>query len=149
MKMILHALALAIIAATVLALLLGLLVWRQSGLKVYSLHNNLAPAANRGDLILVAPGKVPRPGDIVNFADPTHPRGVISQKFHDQNADNYAGVAIKAIPLAGYALEWLHHPAALALTVYTPAIVIITNEVRRLSFAKHGSWRSFGAPVTT
>ncbi|HXY18013.1 MAG TPA: hypothetical protein VEH48_01160 [Candidatus Nitrosopolaris sp.] len=130
----LHRLALAVLALLVVAGVAGLAAWRVSGLKLYVMSDNhLAPGLQRGDLLLVAPNKTPKPGDFVNYVNPGNPRDVITEKLSGRVPDaGYVGVTVKAVPLAGYALRQLRTPLGLGLLVYLPAAVIVGGEIKCL-----------------
>jgi signal peptidase I len=119
---------------------------------------SMVPKLNRGDLVSVShvPAGQLAVGDIVTYINPrnkkqtiTHriiqtPSMVNNQKYivkGDANRVADAPVDASAIigkvnmhvPYAGYGVDFVRKPIGLAILIYIPALLIIIDEIRRLS----------------
>jgi signal peptidase I len=137
---------------------LGLLYLQTNGAKLLSVQSgSMAPALHKGDLVVVRP--VPKGqlavGDVVTFINPANSKQTITHRVAalpadksgmivakgDANAAPDKPVPVKAVlgkvarhaPVAGWAIDLVRQPIGLIIIIYLPAIVIVTDEWRRLT----------------
>lgn len=149
-------LSIAAAVLLVLASVAGLLLWRGKQVQLLSVQTgSMAPAIMTGDAVMVRPVTEDelRTGDVVSFYSPTEPGLVVTHRVvsiddqgqvttrGDSNTDEdpvmdpalLIGRVEKQITNAGYVINFMRSPIGLALLVYTPALFVITAEVRRLA----------------
>lgn len=130
-----------------------LAAWRLAGVRIFSVQSgSMAPVFARGDLLIDLRPAGLHVGDIVSYASQIHPGETVSHRITGidggsiiTKGDNLPtpdppvgrqmlrGRAIAALPLAGYALDWLRRPYGLLAVVYLPALIITAGELWRLT----------------
>ena len=129
------------------------------GGKLFSVQTgSMIPALEPGDLTVVT--RVPTdaliPGDIVTFVNPDDAKQTITHRIVElpnvMNGDRFVtkgdannatdapilpgaiiGKVDAHVPYVGYAVDFVRQPLGLLLIVYIPALLIIIEEIRRLS----------------
>jgi signal peptidase I len=141
--------------AVLLLVALSMYVLHRQGYGIYSVRSDsMEPVLTKGSALILDKKDVGVvPGDVVSYASPLDPRKIITHRVtsvypkqgvflaRGDNAPasddpvpqrNLIGTAVFKIPLAGYGLEALRHPAGLAVILYLPAFGIIAEEIGRL-----------------
>lgn len=152
------------LTAMVIASLAGLVLWRTQGLRFYSVQTgSMSPVLKPGDLaISVRPANL-QPGDIISYRSSANSQQIVSHRIIQANpskgylitkGDNLTqsdpavpyssvtGKTVKAIPNAGYLVDFIHKPAGLIGVVYLPALAIAAYELSRL--ISRLSYHSYG-----
>jgi len=144
----------ALVAATIFAAELVVLVRSQGQLILSVQTGSMSPAIRPGDAVFVQQRpKQMNVGDIISYRSQQNPdviithrvvaidrvRGRITTKGDALDtadpafsSDRVVGLVVHTIPLAGYGFSFVRHPLGLAVVVYTPAIILILSEIRRL-----------------
>lgn len=134
----------------------GLLSLRAHGTRLLSVQTaSMAPIFRPGDALIVGPVEAQslHVGDIVSYQSPrwptviTHRLIAIDQRtgwlttagdaLHSPDQafppSQILGRATAIAPRLGSLLNFLRTPVGLGLTIYLPATIVISNEIRRLS----------------
>lgn len=144
---------LLVVASCCMAAVLGYA--RMQGLMLLSVQTgSMQPAIRPSDAVLLrlGAGRL-APGDVVSYRSLDNPKLVITHRViaYDNNtgrvttkgdalkqadrvfgADRVIGRVEYVVPMAGYAFDFLRHPAGLAVAVYVPALTLAYGEIRRL-----------------
>ena len=107
---------LLVIVLVVLAVAIwGIVIWQAKNIRVYSIHDDkAAPIINSGDLVIA------RHIGVVKAGGPV-PASVI------------AANRITAIPLAGFAFDYLKRPWVMIVFVYFPVLLLTMIELKKLT----------------
>lgn len=134
-------------------------VAQSRGGKVLSVQTgSMVPVLNRGDLVSVTrvPKQNLKAGDIVTYINPRNRKQTITHRIVVlPSAANYQKFIVKGdanpapdapvdptaiigkvnmhVRYAGYAVDFVRKPIGLAILIYVPALLIIIDEIRRLS----------------
>lgn len=155
------------LVAIVLGSLAGLALWKTQGMSFYSVQTgSMSPVLQPGDLAVSIKPNLNRlqPGDVISYKSGPNPQKIITHRIYQTNIKkgylvtkgdnlNYqdpplaysyiTGKVVKAIPKAGYFMDFLHRPIGLIAIIYLPAILITAYEIHRL--ASHYQRRTYGA----
>lgn len=150
----------AIVALAIISLLGMALVAAAPFLKNTKLLSvqtgSMIPVFHPGDAVWVRKVSmgVLKPGDIISYQNPgnrnvvvTHrlvsidfEKGIMITKGDNELLNDlpvFPGFIIgrvnRVIPKAGFAIDWLHRPEGIALTVYTPCFLLLLSEYKRLA----------------
>lgn len=119
---------------------------------------SMVPVLRKGDLVSVirVPDTQLKVGDIVTYKSPLNTKQTITHRIvglpstnnkhmfvtkGDANssadplvpANKIIGKVNRSVPYAGYVIDFLRKPLGLALLIWIPALVIIIEEIRRLT----------------
>jgi signal peptidase len=151
--------ALTITAVAAMVLLCAGLLYSHSGktalLSVQS--GSMAPLLHKGDLVAVnrIPARQLAVGDVITYINPGHKRQTITHRIialptmqnggrfvtrGDANAlpdtpipaSAVVGKVQRHVPYVGYVSDIVHRPAGLLLCIYTPALMVVAEEFKRL-----------------
>lgn len=119
---------------------------------------SMVPALQRGDLVAIM--GVPKSqivvGDVVTYINPRNKNQTITHRVVElPSASNYQKFIVKgdanplpdnpvdpstvlgkvefSAPFAGFAVDFVRKPIGLAMLIYIPAIIIVVDEIRRLT----------------
>ncbi len=127
------------------------------GAKLLSVQTaSMSPIFRPGDAVWVEkvpPDSLSR-GDIISYRNPNDPGIIVSHRLISIDSregilitkgDNvslndlpvypglFVGKVTRVIPKAGYVLDWLHRPLGILLAVYTPGLLLLLSEFKRLA----------------
>ncbi len=124
------------------------------GLTVLSVQTgSMRPAIRPGDAVLVRRDVAIQVGDVITYRSLENPRAVITHRVvsidraigqtitrgdalssNDPaiSSDRIVGRTEQVVPALGYDLDILRQPGGLMAAVYLPAVLLISDEIRRL-----------------
>jgi signal peptidase I len=149
----------AIAVLAIVAIAASLVYIQVSGAKLLTVQSgSMVPAFLKGDLIEVNRVAMAElaVGDVITFINPHNPKQTITHRIvqvptpqghnkivtkGDANATADTPIEPSAVigrvharvPLVGYGLDFVRHPLGLALIIYVPAIIIVAQELRKLT----------------
>jgi signal peptidase I len=160
----LRILSLTILVLLSMASIAGLVLWKTSGLRFYSVQtSSMSPVLQPSDLLITTKPANLQPGDIISYRSSNNTEQIVSHRIVQAypgkgyvitRGDNLnypdppvayssvTGKAIKSVPELGYLVDLIHKPLGLISLVYLPALAIAAYELSRL--ISHISYRSYG-----